>query len=133
MVTIDSDFDELERLRLAHNPKSYDSPYASDEWYPARAILGIFDYFEDIVKDESLEVMQCTGLKDKKGIEIYEGDIVSWKINSIKCVGQVAWGEYGSWNKGIPGKQTQVLGSYQKSTEIIGNIYENPELLEKSK
>lgn len=76
-------------------------------------------------------VGQFTGLRDKRGVEIFEGDIVTWKVGSIKCVGVVQWGE-ASWNKGVPGHNMQGLHTYQKSTEIIGKIYENPELLKGS-
>ncbi len=71
---------------------------------------------------------QCTGLKDKNGRLIYEGDIVKFKISSIKCVGAVRWDERtGGWLKDKTG---QPLHTYIKSVEVIGNIHENPELLE---
>ncbi len=82
------------------------------------------------VKSRPMQLERGTGLLDKRGVEIYENDIVQWKIGSIKCTGVVAYGEYGSWNKGIPGKQMQSLGSYQKSTEIIGNVHNDQQLLE---
>ena len=63
---------------------------------------------------------QFTGLKDKNGKEIYEGDIVKSGI----LTGEV-YQQYGYWTATSIG---QSLWS-QKSIEIIGNIYENPELL----
>lgn len=73
-------------------------------------------------------IEQCTGLKDKNGNLIYEGDIVKFKISSIKCVGAVRWDEHtGGWLKDKTG---QPLHTYIKSVEVIGNIHENPELLE---
>lgn len=72
---------------------------------------------------------QCTALKDKNGRLIYEGDIVKFKISSIKCVGAVRWDERtGGWLKDKTG---QPLHTYIKSVEVIGNIHENPELLER--
>lgn len=78
--------------------------------------------------DSDLVFEQCTGLKDKNGKLIYEGDIVKFKISSIKCVGAVRRDERtGGWLKDKTG---QPLHTYIKSVEVIGNIHENPELLE---
>ena len=69
-----------------------------------------------------IELMQSTGLKDKSGVEIYEGDIVTWSTEDRRDRFIV---EY-------------VGGGYKcpyhwlfkwEHTEVIGNIYENPELL----
>lgn len=75
-------------------------------------------------------VGQFTGLRDKAGEKIFEGDVVTWKINSIKCTGVVCWGE-AHWNKGVPGRNMQALHTYQKTTRIVGRAYDNPELLER--
>lgn len=75
---------------------------------------------------KDFEIMQYTGLHDKNGVQIYEGDIVRCKIGKgIIPVWAVVWNDNGAeWSKGY-----QKLSSYQKTTEVIGNIYENPELL----
>ena len=103
---------------------------------------------------ENIELMQYTGLKDKNGKEIYEGDIV-----------RILYTDWGSQHLGTPEQQAMTLEEYKKSIsrigyviyagdryylrfngkygeyddgmyegthgekEIIGNIYENPELL----
>ena len=73
---------------------------------------------------EWARLMQFTGLKDKKGKEIYEGDIVKFQqqLFEIKL-----WnGSYCLWKiDRVAWYFHQVLG---RDFEIVGNIYENPEL-----
>lgn len=97
-------------------------------------------------------LMQCTGLKDKNGKLIYEGDIVSDKSNHIRVV---VWeqdcfkypalktsryfhrpilNQLEERKIGLRGKLTfqDAIGKCDKKHfEVIGNIYENKELLEK--
>lgn len=67
-------------------------------------------------------LMQYTGLKDKNGVEIFEGDIVS----STGVFSKVIWKDEDAMF-GIHNGQYE-LGFY-KGIEVIGNIYQNPELL----
>ena len=74
-------------------------------------------------------LMQYTGLKDKNGKEIYEGDFLFHHY--FKEVGNVIWHIGQSrWALEYFDKKTQELFPIdKKSFEIIGNIYENPDLL----
>ena len=87
----------------------------------------------DYVFVDNLVIMQSTGLKDKNGKEIFEGDIVDYKGREAV----IKWhGSYASFiYRFVDGLQERVseweplfLACYH--FEIIGNIYENPELLE---
>lgn len=90
---------------------------------------------------EETEVMQYTGLKDKNGKEIYEGDILSYKSAHPKHDGKVFNNvvEF-AIGQSLCGWRMRNKSCIVKATpykfvisEIIGNIYENPELLETKK
>lgn len=79
---------------------------------------------------KNLDIMQYTGLKDKNGKEIYEGDIVKlpyWE-DCKNYISVVEWG-YMGWDPYVNTNPDYDTTSAEFST-IIGNIYENPELLE---
>lgn len=78
-------------------------------------------------------IMQYTGLKDKNGKEIYEGDIVIAydEMTDAICKGQIVWDEC-ECGFCIKGSEPTFIGYYPE-LEVIGNIYENPELLEECK
>lgn len=76
---------------------------------------------------ENIVVMQYTGLKGKNGVEIYEGDVLT-ELGHIKVV---EWSDEGlGWVFSII---REFKNNYSASIEVIGNIYENPELLQELK
>ena len=100
---------------------------------------GLWSLIEDAYDAElqladNYELMQYTGLKDKNGREIYEGDIVRTGEDNIgdpdPTIGQVIMRE-GSWLIENEKKQEEIgLFSEITSREVIGNIFEDNQLLE---
>nr|DAI28236.1 MAG TPA: YopX protein [Caudoviricetes sp.] len=86
-------------------------------------------------KADEIELMQSTGLKDKNGKEVFIGDIVKCTRG---CHHEVYLEkEYGgTFIGGMPAiylKGIKEGYAWTEAEEIIGNIYENPELLEEEK
>jgi uncharacterized phage protein (TIGR01671 family) len=84
---------------------------------------------------EMSEPMQYTGLKDKNGKEIYEGDIVQ----ASEMVGQVFWNDFSSGFRFAEEPDADIEKTYylnkfaQSQYVVIGNIYENPGLVSDNK
>ena len=75
---------------------------------------------------------QYTGLKDKNGIEIYEGDIVKVFTNKKWRIGKIIYEHSGFTIDVTNNKELEYgrTGIIENLTEVIDNIYNNPELLE---
>mgnify|MGYP003132010777 CR=1 FL=1 len=82
---------------------------------------------------EDVELMQYTGLKDKNGKEIYEGDIVRVLSQKDSSTAPVVYHNcqfcFELQDDDIGNDPYRFLSGW-KSVEVIGNIHENPELLE---
>lgn len=76
---------------------------------------------------EDMELMEYTGLKDKNNKEIYEGDI--FHIGSKKILYVVEWIDCGLKGRQIKNKSWIGLDYWKDDIEVIGNVYENPELI----
>jgi uncharacterized phage protein (TIGR01671 family) len=97
------------------------------------------DFFAGYNKKPTI-LMQYTGLEDKNGVPIYEGDYLSRKetergdmgeiLYSFDDICEVKW-HNSAWQCDFFGNEILAIDDYDSSTgEVIGNIYENPELLQ---
>lgn len=115
------------------------NPLSDDNWisinklyFSGNSVVGIEDKEGELYGLKEIELMQFTGLKDKKGKEIYEGDILKFKEwswsrrrgNTYKdFYVKVVWGYAGFTIEGT--SYTLMM----EEGEIVGNVYETPELL----
>jgi len=94
--------------------------------------LPMWEVLPGTPEQRAFNVMQYTGLKDKNGKEIYEGDVIKYfhkVVGEIKRVVNYKYGMYGI--KGImTGTHIPFANILESEYEVIGNIYENSELLE---
>lgn len=86
----------------------------------------------ELIELGNIDFELCTGLKDKDGKLIYEGDIITWTseiLLGMDFKGKVLFMESSFW---IEDSTPNAIQIYQEGGyfEIIGNIYEKPELLE---
>lgn len=95
---------------------------------------GLDNFFID--GEGKYHLMQFTGLKDKNGKEIYEGDICKIRttedFNCIDMVGEVRWLEkHWCFRIVVADHDGWSPNEFVKWVKIIGNIHENPELISK--
>ena len=107
-------------------------------WNGERVLLDWYECDEWLINESfsktEYQIMQYTGLKDKDGVEIYEGDISESYGKKYKAIfeeGCFCWAseEIGA-NNNLPYTKISKFDCHIGPFKVIGNIYENPELLE---
>lgn len=111
------------------------------EWDKLKEFVGLGRLFDDSKQSTLFTLMQSTGLKDKNGVEIFEGDVVSVRNHPFQKTeksgaGIEIDGDYAiSWNEGdltwCAGNL--LLARLKPYVTVAGNVWENPELLEEEK
>ncbi|MCK1219582.1 YopX family protein [Streptococcus uberis] len=102
-----------------------------DEKGNFRGIDGVnrFESFDD----KDIVPMQSTGLLDKNGVEIFEGDVVEYIDGEFSFIGKVIKSPLGTY---VTGSDNHSFEDFTDETtmvsdvSVVGNIYENPDLLE---
>lgn len=105
---------------------SHKEEWEKDEWCVRR--YGDIEEIKSgrMMRPDTHILEQNTGLLDKEGIEIYEGDILGAGKDKMVCVF-----EAGCFQVGDGGEHASAyLFQVHKAVEIIGNIHQNPDLLE---
>ena len=106
------------------NSKSVDIDFFEGKIEITSDTIRYDEVYTDEIKD--FELMQYVGCKDKNNKEIYEGDIVKTKEH----IGQVIYSK-GMFFIDVKGDFYLPIYNVSEFMEVIGNIYENPELLER--
>jgi uncharacterized phage protein (TIGR01671 family) len=89
-------------------------------------------YKINLTSQDNMVVQQYTGVQDKNKKDVYDGDILRNQLNGNYCY--VRWAcdmEYAGWSLARPDEPigNLFLNKHYKNLEVVGNIFENPELL----
>lgn len=108
------------------------------EWDKLKEFVGLGRLFDDSKKSTLFTLMQSTGLKDKNGVEVFQGDVVVHEEGEYSYKGIVLKDKYYFYIEGVNINDSFSFDDISNTLigeadlEVIGNVHENPELLEKA-
>ena len=111
----------------------WEKGYLYGIWERRYILWGMTNDIPDMVEVDPSTICQCTGIKDKNGKLIYENDVVNCLAED--CCGYIGWNEseagfYFNTLLEDGGFEEEHIYDYQDCMEVIGNTFDNPELLE---
>ena len=91
-----------------------------------------FEHTSNHIDEYLSPLMQFTGLTDKNGVEVFEGDVVKWFINNLERTAPIYYDQSQAcfWMGKDVNLEYTILNDWMRGEyEVLGNIYQNPELL----
>lgn len=86
-------------------------------------------YFNNLFDQKDYIFQQFTGLHDKNGREIYEGDLVKYSFGDFSYIEKIGWEGVGFRLVTINDDSSNCLAGMDSICEVVGNIFENAELI----
>lgn len=107
-------------------------------WERKYILWGMTNNVPDMTEVDPSTVCQCTGLRDEDGKKIFEGDIVGYidctstenGYSEHYCRGQVVWDEETASFQVTERLSAESYEVLDRGCNVLGNIFDNPELLE---
>jgi hypothetical protein len=122
-------YDKIGKRMLKLPIASYETKEATKDFVVGYHVTYSFFSNRTVADTGSIVLLQYTGIKDRYGREIYEDDIIRWWDKyGDECIHEVKWIEkFACWD--FPMFQIDKRGDFYLM-EVIGNSWENPDLLE---
>ena len=107
-------------------------------WERKYILWGMTNNVPDMTEVEPSTICQCAGLRDEDGKKIFEGDIVGYidctstenGYSEHYCRGRVAWDEETASFQVTERLSAESYEVLDRGCNVLGNIFDNPELLE---